>query len=80
MQTTTPNPPPDQRANAAREEPVLVAVDELTCTWRRETLARAGYLPEHAALLAARGEIDLHRACELLEQGCQAETAFGILS
>ena len=47
--------------------------------WRAETLERVGYDPESAALLAARLDIDLHRAIELVEQGCSPEVALQIL-
>jgi hypothetical protein len=47
--------------------------------WRSEALERAGYEPEAAAELAARHDIDLHRAIRLLESGCPAETALRIL-
>jgi len=47
--------------------------------WRSEALERAGYQPEAAAELAARVDVDLHRAISLLESGCPAETALRIL-
>jgi hypothetical protein len=47
--------------------------------WRSEALERAGYEPEAAAQLAARNDVDLHRAIGLLESGCPAETALRIL-
>ena len=47
--------------------------------WRAEELERAGYPAHAAAELAARHDIDLHRAVELLEQGCSAELALRIL-
>ena len=47
--------------------------------WRSEALERAGYEPEAAAQLAARPDVDLHRAIGLLESGCPAETALRIL-
>jgi hypothetical protein len=47
--------------------------------WRSEALERAGYEPEAAAELAARQDVDLHRAIGLLESGCPAETALRIL-
>jgi hypothetical protein len=48
-------------------------------SWRAEELIRAGYTPTDAVALAARHDIDLHRAVELLEQGCPIETAIDIL-
>ena len=47
--------------------------------WRAETLMRVGYDAASAAGLAARADIDLHRAIELIEAGCPAETALRIL-
>jgi hypothetical protein len=48
--------------------------------WRLEQLERAGYAGVRARELAARTDIDLHVACDLLAQGCPEETAFAILS
>ena len=48
-------------------------------SWRAEELVRAGYTPTDAVALAARHDIDLHFAVELLEQGCPYETAIEIL-
>lgn len=50
----------------------------LVLSWRFEVLSRAGY-PRDDAFRLARGEADLHRAAELLERGCPAETAVKIL-
>jgi hypothetical protein len=47
--------------------------------WRAEELVRAGYDPADAIALAARHDIDLHFAVELVEQGCPYETAIEIL-
>ena len=47
--------------------------------WRGEALERAGYDAESAAELAARPDIDLHRAIHLLESGCPADLALQIL-
>jgi hypothetical protein len=47
--------------------------------WRAEELVRAGYDPSDAVALAARHDIDLHLAVELVEQGCPYETAIEIL-
>ena len=47
-------------------------------SWRLHVLIEAGYPLELASRLAA-SEADLHRACELLERGCAAETAAEIL-
>jgi hypothetical protein len=47
--------------------------------WRAEELVRAGYDPSDALALAARHDIDLHFAVELIKQGCPNETALEIL-
>jgi hypothetical protein len=47
--------------------------------WRAEELERAGYDAGSAAELAERNDVDLHRAVELLEQGCSVELALQIL-
>jgi len=47
--------------------------------WRSEELERAGYSPDGAASLAARLEVDLHEAIDLVKGGCPAEVALRIL-
>lgn len=47
--------------------------------WRAEELERGGYRPADAARLAARHDVDLHLAIELLTNGCEAELALQIL-
>jgi hypothetical protein len=47
--------------------------------WRAGALERAGYSVQAAAELAARSDVDLHLAVELLENGCPADTALRIL-
>jgi hypothetical protein len=47
--------------------------------WRAEELVRAGYDASDAIALAARHDIDLHFAVELIQQGCPYETAIEIL-
>ena len=47
--------------------------------WRAEELERAGYPPAAAAKLAARQDVDLHRAIDLLRQGCPHDVALSIL-
>ena len=47
--------------------------------WRTEELIRAGYDPDSAGRLAARPEIDIHRAQKMLAQGCPPELALRIL-
>ncbi len=52
---------------------------EVVEQWRLDTLARAGYDAESAAVLAASPEIDLHLAVSLLERGCPVALALQIL-
>jgi hypothetical protein len=47
--------------------------------WRAQELERAGYSRDAAAELAARHDIDLHRAIDLLRQGCPHDVALAIL-
>ena len=47
--------------------------------WRQEELERAGYPVRAAAGLAARHDVDLHLAGDLLRQGCPLEVALDIL-
>ena len=47
--------------------------------WRLDQLRQAGYTSFRAHELAARSDVDLHVACDLLARGCPEETAFSIL-
>ena len=47
--------------------------------WRAHELERAGYEPEDALELAARLDVDLHAAVDLLERGCPPQLAVEIL-
>jgi hypothetical protein len=51
----------------------------LVICWRLDTLVRAGYTDDAAAVLAVCPEIDLHRAAALARAGCPVETALQIL-
>jgi hypothetical protein len=55
------------------EETVLVEA------WRAEQLELAGYGAAAAAELAARHDVDLHVAIEMLSRGCPPELALKIL-
>ena len=64
----------------------MTAVEEIVETelerverWRSEELMRAGYDPAAAQDLAARLDIDLHTATDLIERGCPPELAAQIL-
>jgi hypothetical protein len=52
---------------------------ELVEQWRLDSLERAGYDAESAAVLAASPEVDLHVAVMLLKRGCPVELALQIL-
>lgn len=47
--------------------------------WRGEMLERAGYAHAAAEELAARHDVDLHLAIDLVERGCPEEIALRIL-
>ena len=47
--------------------------------WRVEELMRAGYDGPGASLLAARLDVDLHLAVDMVRCGCPPETALRIL-
>ncbi len=47
--------------------------------WRAEALEKVGYDAESARQLAARNDVDLHQAVELVESGCTPELALRIL-
>jgi len=59
----------------------LVYESELTQVerWRVDELERAGYDARAATTLAARHDIDLHSAVDLLRKGCSPELALQIL-
>lgn len=62
-------------ANVTEPELEIEVVEQ----WRLDSLERAGYDREAAAVLAASPEVDLHLAVSLLEQGCSVELALQIL-
>jgi hypothetical protein len=47
--------------------------------WRADELERAGFDARAAANIAARHDIDLHRATDLIRNGCSPELALQIL-
>lgn len=52
---------------------------QLVEAWRAEQLELAGFGAAAAAELAARHDVDLHAAVELLSRGCTPELALKIL-
>ena len=61
------------------ETPDRLSEQELVERWRAEELERAGYPPQAAFELAARSDVDLHLAAELLTKCCSTELALQIL-
>ena len=47
--------------------------------WRFEVLVRSGYDAGEAMILASHVGVDLHRAKDLVANGCPTETALRIL-
>jgi hypothetical protein len=47
--------------------------------WRAEELKRAGYERRAARELAARHDVDLHQAVDLVRRGCPQNVALRIL-
>lgn len=52
---------------------------ELVERWRAQELERAGFPEAIASELAARTDVDLHRATEMIAAGCTPELAADIL-
>ena len=74
-----PGSPNNQDMTAAELQiPIETELDRIE-RWRAEELVRAGYDPSDALALAARHDIDLHFAVELISAGCPYETALEIL-
>ena len=68
-----------QGMSAARLETSVASELDRIETWRREELQRAGYDATSALVLAAKHDIDLHSAVDLLRRGCSVELALQIL-
>jgi hypothetical protein len=64
---------------AAAQIPIEETEADRVVRWRAQELERAGYDPAAATELAARNDVDLHRAIELLDAGCPADLALQIL-
>jgi hypothetical protein len=47
--------------------------------WRTAELMRVGFPGDDAVALAARTDVDLHEAIELIQRGCPPELAVRIL-
>jgi len=64
-------------ANAAYE--IIETELERVERWRTSELIRVGFAGDDAVALAARFDVDLHQAIELVEHGCPPELAVRIL-
>lgn len=73
MKTVGVESPGDELAVAADRETMRLYA------WRLAELSRAGYDDDAGSLLAARSDVDLHRACDLPRRGCSIELALRIL-
>ena len=63
---------------AAHEEIVETEVERVE-RWRTAELMRVGFAGDDAVALAARTDVDLHEAIELVRRGCPIELAVRIL-
>lgn len=66
-------PPPQSNDPAPEPEPEVDLDPDGVGAWRLGRLIDAGWPFPYADLLAADHTVDLHRACELLERGCDLE-------
>jgi len=64
--------------NTAEHEIVETELERVE-RWRTAELMRVGFAGDDAVALAARLEVDLHQAIELVQSGCPPELAFRIL-
>ena len=69
----------EMEAMSATELQIVETEAEKVERWRAEALEKVGYDVESAMQLAARPDVDLHRAVELVEAGCAPELALRIL-
>jgi hypothetical protein len=63
---------------AAAQEIVETELDRVE-RWRTAELMRVGFAGDDAVALAARLDVDLHEAIELVQRGCPPELAVRIL-
>ena len=64
---------------AATQVHIVETEAEKVERWRAEALEKVGYDLESAMQLAARSDVDLHRAVGLVEAGCPPELALRML-
>ena len=64
--------------NTAEQEIVETETERVE-RWRTAELMRVGFAGDDAVALAARTDVDLHEAIELVRRGCPVELAVRIL-
>jgi hypothetical protein len=64
--------------NTAEQEIVETELERVE-RWRTAELMRVGFAGDDAVVLAARTDVDLHEAIELVQRGCPIELAVRIL-
>jgi hypothetical protein len=64
---------------AAQFEALQVDEAADVLAWRFDLLCRGGFDIESAAVVASNVEVDLHDALELVDRGCEPQTAIRIL-
>jgi hypothetical protein len=64
--------------NTAADEIVETELERVE-RWRTAELMRVGFAGDDAVALAARTDVDLHQAIELVRRGCPPELAVRIL-
>ena len=69
----------EMESMSATELHIVETEAEKVERWRAEALEKVGYDPDSALQLAARPDVDLHQAVELVEAGCPPEVALRIL-
>jgi hypothetical protein len=65
---------------AAHDIDMVETESERVERWRTAELMRVGFPGDDAVALAARFDVDLHEAIELVRRGCPTELAIRILS
>jgi hypothetical protein len=69
----------EMQSMSATELQIVETEAEKVERWRAEALEKVGYDLVSALQLAARPDVDLHRAVNLVESGCPPELALRIL-
>jgi hypothetical protein len=69
----------EMESMSATELHIVETEAERVERWRAEALEKVGYDLASALELAARSDVDLHRAIDLVESGCPPELALRIL-